>query len=136
MAYVRTYSAAHKQVTKGTTAAATAASTPNYGTTIISDTSAEVYVLQPPTAGCRKRIIFTAVTTGTLPIVMSCTAGGDDITIVGATTGINALTLTTARILTQPVTVDLEGLNSTSWIITSIWPATSVAIGSVTASSA
>jgi hypothetical protein len=141
MAYVRTKAGAEKQVAKRTTGATATGTTPNYGTTVINDSSAEVYVLEPPVAGCRKRLIFTTATTGdgALPIVKSSTtpaAGVSAITFVGATTGINTLTLTTARILTQPTIVELEGLNSTSWIITSIWPNTSVAVGSVTRTSA
>lgn len=137
MAYFYRNSGGALAVTAGTTGAGTAASMPNTGTSIIGATSGEAYVLQPPVAGCRKRIIFTAQTTGALPIVRSSTtSGGAPTFLIGATTGINTLTLTTARILTTPTIVDLEGIGSTSWVVTNIWPNTSVAIGSVTASSA
>lgn len=134
MAYFKTNSAGTIQVTAGTTGAGTAASMPNTGTSIITNSSAENYVLQAPVQGCRKRVIFSHLSTANLCVLRASTTGSDDITFVGATTGINVITLNTARVVTTPVVVDLEGFNSTSWVITSIFPETSLL--SVTLSSA
>jgi hypothetical protein len=113
-------------ITKGTTAAATAPSMPNYGTSIIANTSGEAWVLQTPVAGVRKRVVFTGLTSANTNILRSCTTGGDDVTFVGATTGINALSITTGSGV-FPMVIDLEGQNTTSWIITNIFPQSTVA---------
>ena len=135
MAYTKSNQAGAIQVAPGSSGAATAASMPNYGTSVITSTTAgDVFVLQPPVQGCRKRVIFALLSTDNVQVVMSCTAGGDNISIVGATTGINAITVNTARVLTTPVVVDLEGFNSTSWVITGVCPQTSLM--SITLSSA
>ena len=126
MAYSRSNSAGAVQVSAGTTAAATAPSMPNSGTSIVSNSSGEVFVLQAPIQGCRKRIILTDLTTANLCVIKSCTTGGDNISFIGATTGINTITLTTLRALGTPLTIDLEGYNSTSWVITSIFPDSSL----------
>lgn len=135
MAYTKSNSAGATRVATGSSGAGTAASMPNYGTSVITSTTAgDAFVLQPPVQGCRKRIIFATLSTANVQVVMSCTSGGDDITIVGATTGINAITVNTARVVTTPVVVDLEGFNSTSWVITGVCPQTSLL--SITLSSA
>jgi hypothetical protein len=134
MAYERTNRAGRTQVTAGTTGAGTAASMPNHGTSIIANSSGENYVLAPPVAGCRKRVIFSHLSTANLCVLRASTTGSDAITFVGATTGINVITLNTARVVTTPIVIDLEGFNSTSWVITSVFPETSLL--SVTLSSA
>ena len=126
MAYNRTNQAGAVQVTAGTTGAGTAASMPNTGTSVVGNTSAENFVLQAPYQGCRKRIIFSALSTANLCVIRASTTGADDISFVGATTGINIITINTARVLTTPVVIDLEGYNSTSWVITSVFPETSL----------
>lgn len=134
MSYYKTGMSKVKEVTKGSSGAATAASMPNHGTSILTGTSGgSIWVLQPPEAGVRKRIIINGVAATDLQVIKASTTGSDAITFVGATTGINTLTLTTVHI-GRPVTIDLEGLNSTSWIITGIYPETSV--GTATYSSA
>jgi hypothetical protein len=99
---------------------------PNYGTSIISNSSGEVFVLQPPVQGVKKRIILANLTTNNLCVIKSCTTAGGAPSIVGATTGINTITLTTLRALTTPTIIDLEGFNSTSWVITGIFPDSSL----------
>jgi exosortase/archaeosortase len=126
MAYFRTKLEGAIAVTKGTSAAATAASMPNFGTSIIANTSGEAWVLQAPYAGVRKRVVFTGLTSANTNILRACTTGGDDITFVGATTGINALSVTTGSGAFAMV-IDLEGQNTTSWIITNIFPESTVA---------
>jgi hypothetical protein len=140
MAYTKTKLDARAINAQGSTGAATAASMPNHGVTFITNatTAADTYTLQPPVAGCEKRLIFTtALTTSTeLPIVRTSTTGADDITIVGATTGINQIALTTARVATQFTVVDMVGRNSTSWIIVNVFPNTSLGFAAITLSSA
>jgi hypothetical protein len=127
MAYFRSnVSVGSKQVTAGTTGAGTAASMPNTGTSIIANTSGEAFVLQAPVTGCKKRIILTSLSTAALCVIRTSTTSGGAPSIVGATTGINTITETTLRALTTPLVIDLEGFNSTSWVITSIFPDSSL----------
>ena len=126
MAYVKKDYSGALQVTVGTTGAGVAASMPNNGTSVITGTSGEAYVLQAPIAGCRKRVIFTSLSTANLSVLRSCTSAGGSPTFIGATTGINTITVTTLRALTTPLVIDLEGFNSTSWVITSIFPDSSL----------
>ena len=135
MAYKKINRSGAVQITAGSTGAGTAATMPNFGTTIItSTTGADAWVLQAPVQGCRKRIIFAALSTANLQVIRSCTSGAGSPTFVGATTGINTITINTARNVTTPLVIDLEGYNSTSWVITNICPQTSLM--SVTMSSA
>jgi hypothetical protein len=135
MAYSRSDQAGAVQVTPGTTGAGTAASMPNYGTSIITGTSAEAFVLQAPVQGCKKRIIVTSLSTAALQVIRTSTTSGGAPSIVGATTGINTITVTTLRALTTPLVIDLEGFNSTSWVITGVFPDSSL-FNCVTLSSA
>jgi hypothetical protein len=130
MAYSRTRSEGSFANT-GTTGAGLAPTLPNTGTSVIGNSSAEAWVLQAPYAGCRKRVIFTHLTSANLNILRSCTTSGGSPCFVGATTGINTLTLTTIRAGFATV-VDLEGINSTLWAVTNVFPGTSVAVAALT----
>jgi hypothetical protein len=130
MAYYRSHtggSLTNNVVSKGTTGAATAASMPNFGTSIVANTSAEAWVLQAPVQGCRKRVIFTGLTSANTNILRSCTTGGDDISFAGATTGINTLSISTMS-GAFPLVVDLEGASSILWYVTNVFPQTTVII--------
>lgn len=127
MAYFKTNLRGQLAVTPGTTGAGTAASMPNFGTSYVANSSGEAFVLEAPVAGCKKRVVFTHLTSANLSVLRSCTAGGDNISFLGATTGINTITLTTVRAGFVTV-IDLEGQNSTSWIVTNIYPDTSVGV--------
>jgi hypothetical protein len=126
MAYARTDQAGAVQVTAGATGAGVAASMPNYGTSIITASSADAFVLQAPVQGVKKRIIVNLLTTGAQPIIRTSTTSGGAPSIVGATTGINTITVTTARNVSAPLVIDLEGFNSTSWVITGVFPDSSI----------
>jgi hypothetical protein len=128
MAYYRSKLAGEVAVTAGSSGAGTAASMPNFGTSHVTGTTgADAYVLQAPVAGCKKRVVFHALTSANLQVLRSCTSGGDNISFVSSTTGVSVLTLTTIR-ANQVTVIDLEGYNSTSWIVTNCFPATSIPI--------
>ena len=116
MAYKRTRQAGQQTVTAGSTGAGTAPSMPNHGVSVISNTSTEVFVLQPPVEGCDKTIVITSLSTAVLPVIRCSTAGGA-IGFVGATTGLNLLTLSALRSTALATVITLKGLNSTSWLI-------------------
>lgn len=127
MAYYRSNSAGSIEATGYTTLAA--ASMPNTGTShILSTTGADPWVLQPPIPGCKKRVVFHALTSANLQLLRSCSAAATDIiTFVSSTTGVSILTLNTIR-ANQVTVIDLEGYNTTSWVITNCFPATSIPI--------
>jgi hypothetical protein len=128
MTYFRTKYQGEQRTINGTTGAANAGGVkmPNSGTSVIGNTTTEVFVLEPPITGCKKRIVLNTPSTGVLPVIRCASAASVGISFVGATTGINILTLTTARVATNPAVIDLEGLNSTSWVITNVFTATSL----------
>ena len=123
MAYYRTSFDVPNTVLKGSSGAGTAASMPNTGITVIANTSGEAWVLQPPVAGCKKRVVFTGLTSANVNILRASTSGDDVIAFMGATTGINTLTLSTMS-GQFPLVIDLVGFNSTSWLITNVFPQT------------
>jgi hypothetical protein len=139
MAYKKTEHFLRPAMPLGSTAAADAGTISNSGLSFIQNatTDQDVFVLERPIAGCQKRLVFiSALTTASeLPIVRCSTTGADDITFSGATTGLNIMTMTTARIVGQHVTVDLVGLSSIAWSIANIYPPTSVAATPVALSS-
>jgi hypothetical protein len=139
MAYKKTDHMLRASMPKGTTGAAGPATMSNTGLSFIENatTAQDVYVLERPVLGCQKRLVFidAKTTAGELPVVRCSTTGADDITFSGATTGLNVMTLTTARIVAQHVVVDLVGLSSIAWAIASVYPPTSVAVTPVALSS-
>src|SRR5262245_21830187 len=143
MPYTRTSRGKQDQVLQGATALTATRLTPNNGFTVITNatTAADIYVLEPPVSGCRKTLIFnTALATASeLPVVNTVTvktAGINFMVPAGGSTGLWQLNLTTLRALTSsPVVVELLGINSTAWVITSVSHHTSTAIASVNLSS-
>lgn len=123
MAYSRTKQAGQLAVTVGSTGAGTAPSMPNHGVSIITATSNEVYVLQPPVAGCEKTIVFQSLTTTVLPVVRLSTASGV-VSLLGST-GNSIITAAAIRSTVLATVVTLKGINSTSWVITGVCPGSS-----------
>jgi hypothetical protein len=117
----------------GTTGAGTANKAPNSGLTILSHTSAEVVVLEPPSPGVKKQVLFTTSTsTGLIPIVRGSTA--QTVTFSGGAMGDNTalptmFKLAATRSTNMAVSVDLVGVSSVSWAITGVWPVMTTGIG-------
>lgn len=107
----------------GSTGAGTAPSMPNSGVSIVTATSNEVYVLQPPVAGVEKTIIFQSLTTTVLPVVRLSTGTG--VVSLFGTTGNTIMTAAAIRSTVLATVVTLKGINSTSWVITGVCPGSS-----------
>jgi hypothetical protein len=112
----------------GTTGAGTANKAPNSGLTILSHTSAEIIVLEPPIPGVRKTILFTNTTsTGLLPVVRGSTA--HTVTFSGSTSmGADNTALPTmfklaaTRSTNMATCVELVGCTTGAWAICSVYP--------------
>jgi hypothetical protein len=125
MAYTKTRLAAESvSISTGTTGAGTAPSMPNHGISVISATSSEVFVLQPPVAGIRKTICFAGNSTATNAVVRLSTGTGVVSFFNGATTGLTIMTCAAARSTVSCQVVDMVGMNTTSWMILNVFPAT------------
>ena len=132
MAYFRTKQWGERQSILGTTGLGTAPSMPNTGVSIVTATSAEAYVLQPPVAGCEKTIAFHTYSTTALPVVKLCTDGAAvTVSFVGSSTNLSIMKSAAGKSTVCATVVTLKGFNSTSWLITNVWPN----MGSVTTGS-
>jgi hypothetical protein len=126
MAYFKTRMQGELRTVNGTTGAGAATKMPNSGVSVIGNTTTEVFVLEPPIAGCRKTVIVTSLTTTVIPVVrLSTVANGGGITFVSNTTGKNLLTITGPRSTIAATVVELIGVNSTSWVVSNVFPGTS-----------
>jgi hypothetical protein len=104
---------------------------PNHGVSIVTVTSSETYCLEPPVAGRRKTIILHMYTTTIAPEIWASTAAGGAVTFMGNTTGLTKLKYVAAGRSTQVATVvELIGINSTRWAVTSVFPVTTATTGS------
>lgn len=104
----------------------------NWGVTIISVTSSEVYTLQPPEKGVAKTIVFQSSSTTITPVIRGST--GQTITFTGAMGANTALPtmfkLAATRSTNQNTVVQLLGNSSTEWLVTSVYPVMSTGLGS------
>jgi hypothetical protein len=127
MAYFKTRTGGELRTINGTTGAGAAnEKMPNSGVSVIGNTTTEVFVLAPPVAGCRKTIVITSLTTTVLPVIRTSTvANGGGITFVSNTTGKNLLSVLGTRSTIAATVVELIGINSTSWVVSSVCPGTS-----------
>jgi hypothetical protein len=126
MAYFRSRSQGEVRTVNGTTGAGAATKMSNYGVSVLSVTSSDVFVLEPPVQGCRKTIVITSLTTTVVPVIRTSTvANGGGITFVSNTTGKNLLTVLGTRSTIAATVVELIGINSTSWVVSSVCPGTS-----------
>jgi hypothetical protein len=125
MAYRKTKLAAESvSISTGTTGAGTAPSMPNYGISVLSATSSEVYVLQAPVQGVRKTICFAGNSTANNAVVRLSTATGTVSFFNGATTGLTIMTCAAARSTASCQVVEMVGMNTTSWMILNVFPCT------------
>jgi hypothetical protein len=97
----------------------------NWGVTIISATSSEVYTLTPPEAGVEKTIVFQSSSTGIAPLIRGST--GQTVTFSGGALGANTALPTmfkpaVTRSTNMNVVVSLVGLSSTEWAVKSVYP--------------
>jgi hypothetical protein len=127
MAYFKTRMQGEPRTVNGTTGAGTATKMPNSGISVIGNTTTEVFVLEPPVTGCRKTIIITSLTTTVLPVIRCSTASNGAISFVGATTGMNLMTVAGTRSTVAATVIELIGVNSTSWVVANVCPGSSTA---------
>jgi hypothetical protein len=111
-------------ITTGSTGAGTAPSMPNWGVSVVSATSSEVFVLQAPVAGVRKTICFAGNSTANNAVVRLSTATGVVSFFNGASTGQTIITCAAARSTASCQVVEMIGVNSTSWMILNVFPCT------------
>lgn len=123
MAYSRSKQWGERPVITGTTGAATAPSMPNYGVSVIANTTSDVFVLQPPVAGVQKTIVFNNLTTTVVPVVRLSTGTGV-VSLLGST-GNTIVTLSAIRSTVFATVVTLTGINTTSWVLTGVCPGSS-----------
>ncbi len=96
----------------------------NWGVSMISVTSADVFTMLPPTAGCQKTLVFGASSSSVATVVNLSTA---QTVSVLTSTGSQADPYTKIKKAVSastntPTVVCLTGLNTTSWVITSVFP--------------
>lgn len=130
MPYTKTnYSGDKFTAGSGTTGSAVA-DFPNQGVSIVTVTSSETYCLEAPVAGRRKTIILNMYTTTIAPEIWASTAAGGAVTFMGGTTGYTKLKYVAAGRSTVAATVvELIGINSTQWAVTSVFPVTTATTG-------
>jgi hypothetical protein len=103
---------------------------PNHGVSIVTVTSSETYCLEPPVAGRRKTIILHMYTTTIAPEIWASTVASGGVTFMGGTTGYTKLKYVAAGRSTVAATViELIGINSTRWAVTSVFPVTTATTG-------
>jgi hypothetical protein len=125
MAYTKTRTGGEiVGISTGSTGAGAAPSIPNYGVSVLSATSSEVFVLQAPTAGVRKTLCFAGNSTANNAVVRLSTATGVVSFFNGTSTGQTIITCAAARSTASCQIVELLGMNSTSWMITNVFPCT------------
>lgn len=137
MAYFRTKQGGDIAValSSGSTGAGGATKIANYGITQISYTSAEKVVLAPPIAGCEKTLVFSGYSTSALPIVYLSSDQAQTVSLLGKTTNNTVFKVAAGLSTVSPTVVQLKGLNTTSWLMTNVFPAnvttgtTAVAVG-------
>jgi hypothetical protein len=123
MPYTKTQRAAEAALALGTTGGAVA-DIANHGVTYITGSTVETYTLAAPVAGCRKTIVFNSSTTTLKPIIKLSTVGTGATFMANVTqsTGLNVMEFTSDRSTAHASVVELVGVNTTSWLITNIWP--------------
>lgn len=104
---------------------------PNYGVSIVSATSTEVYTLAPPVAGCRKTIVCTSSSTGITPTIKlsSNAAQTVSLTQLGGNQIATMFKFAATRSTGAATVVELVGINSTSWVMTNAFPCLSTGAG-------
>lgn len=123
MAYFRTKQGGDISVNLplGTTGGAVAG-IPNYGISQITNTSAEVYVLQSPVAGVEKTLVFHQYSTGTFPVVKLCTSAAQSVSLLGVSTNLTVMKSAVGKSTVLATVVQMKGISSTQWVVTSMWP--------------
>lgn len=127
--YVRVAPQPTVDISKATTGGAVA-DLPNWGTSIITATSAEKWCLAPPEAGVEKTIIINSYSTTALPVVYLCTNAAATISILGASTNYKSINASAARSTAVATVVKLIGVSSVQWAMVSSHPPVVVTTGS------
>lgn len=107
------------------TTGGTSISLSNEGISVISASSADTYMLEPPVAGCRKTLICTS-SSSVARVVRTTSGSGDQTITVGNQT---ATKITFAAASTVDVAVELMGLSATRWAVVGGYPQASTGAG-------
>lgn len=99
-----------------TTGATTAGMVP-YGVDLITATSSEIFTLQPPKPGLRKRIVCTSSSSAAQPVIRGST--GQTVTFDKAG---NTMFKIKPAASTHDVVIGLIGLTTARWAFESIFP--------------
>jgi hypothetical protein len=130
MAYSRTKLNGEVFVPASGTTASAVRDFPGTGISVVTVTSSETYALETPQTGRRKTIILNMYTTTIAPEIWASTAAGGAVTFMGGTTGYTKLKYVAAGRSTVAATViELVGINSTQWAVTSVFPVTTATTG-------
>lgn len=113
------------------TTGGTIANLPNEGLSIVSVSSADTYTLAPPEQGVRKTLVCTS-SSSVARVVRTTTGSGDQTITVGNQT---ATKITFPAAATMDCVVELVGLSSLRWAITSQVPPGVSTVGGATLSS-
>jgi hypothetical protein len=130
MPYSKTRLSGEKFVAATGTTGSGAQDFPGTGVSVVTVTSSETFSLEPPVTGRRKTIILNMYTTTIAPEIWASTAAGGTVTFMGGTTGYTKLKYVAAGRSTVAATVvELIGINSTQWAVTSVFPVTTATTG-------
>jgi hypothetical protein len=96
----------------------------NWGASIITVTSADVFTMAPPVAGCQKQLIFAASSSSVATVVRLSTAQTVSLYM---STGTAAEPYTMVKKAASASTVmatvvNMIGLSATQWLVTSVFP--------------
>jgi hypothetical protein len=130
MPYTKTRLSGEKFVPGTGTTASAVADFPGTGISVVTVTSSETFCLEPPVTGRRKTIILNMYTPTIAPEIWASTAAAGGVTFMGGTTGYTKLKYVAAGRSTVAATViELVGINSTQWAVTSVFPVTTATTG-------
>lgn len=128
-----TYNRTGTAVPMGTTGGAVA-DLPPYGVSIVDVTSSEVYALGAPTAGMRKILICTSSSTGITPTIKLSTNAAQTVSLtqLGGNQIATMFKFAATRSTAAASVVELVGINSTSWVMTNVFPCMTTGAGNGT----
>jgi len=112
---VRTTRGGEGKAFSAATTGTTKATIDNSGITELTSTAANSYVLGAPSAGVRKTLICQTPTSAAVTVLL-CTDGAASVTV--GTTGNTRVTFNS----TVQSVVELIGINSTRWAVSSVYP--------------
>ena len=96
----------------------------NWGVFITAQSSAEKFVMAPPTAGCVKYIVFNSSSSVATAVKFSTNAA-QTVSLLSPTGATYTMISRAAGVSTVAATVvQLIGLSATQWLLANVWPTT------------